>query len=80
MRPQRSHHRRRDIVPAVHTARVSARQKEERRGRVHDDVANVSGRGRTASLIDFEPQTEELRGLHAQARSIIFATASFGET
>jgi hypothetical protein len=76
---ERSHHGGRDVVAAVHAARVSAREKEKRWCRVDDDATDVFRLGRASLLFDFEAEGPKVGGFGAQPRRVVFTLTSLCE-
>jgi hypothetical protein len=78
---QRPHDFRGHVVTTIAAAVLGARQIEERRGAIDDDVSRVARRGDgtfAMALLDFQTQLQEPRYLLLQARSFVLALAPFG--
>jgi hypothetical protein len=52
-------------MPAARTARITAWNHEQRRGPVDHHVPDVLDHRDAGPLLDFEPQADEVRDLHA---------------
>lgn len=79
MRAERLHDRRRQIVLAVLTSRIAARQKKESRRLVDDDASCVLDPARPRPLVDRYLEAYERGHLSGEPRRVLLTAPALGK-